>query len=176
MATLTTAADQPGDPGADQPGDQHISDQHISDQPLRQPRATLSRARIREAQAKPRIERVYIEEWLCDAIVRVMTGAERDAYEAEITGTRMPGKGQTRVLNLSNIRARLVARCLIDDNGDPLYDWRKPADLDELGKTDAAILDRIFTAASQLNGITEKDIEELAKNSPAEANGVSGLA
>jgi len=162
MATLKN--EQPHD---DQPNDQPGSVQPIA-------RQVLTRQRIREESAKPRTERVYIEQWQCDAIVRVMTGAERDAYEAEITGTRVPGKGQTRVLNLANIRARLVARCLIDDNGEPLYNWRLPADLDELGKTDAAILDQIFTTASQLNGITERDIEELAKNLPAEANGVSG--
>lgn len=139
-------------------------------------RATLTRARLREEAAKPRTERVYIDQWQCVAIVRVMTGAERDAYEAEITGTRMPGKGQTRVLNLANIRARLVARCLIDEDGETLYNWRLPADLDELGKTDAAILDVIFRTASELNGISEKDIETLTKNLPAEANGVSGLS
>lgn len=139
------------------------------------PRGKLTRQRIKEENAKPRTQTVYVEQWDCDATLRVMTGAERDAYEAEITGTRMPGKGQARVLNLSNIRARLVARCLIDDDGQPLYDWKRPADLDELGATDAAVLDTLFTAASQLNGITESDIAELTKNSKAEANGVSGL-
>lgn len=139
--------------------------------------ATLTRKRIQEEIKKPRTSRIYIADWNCDAIIRVMTGAERDAYEAEITGTRVSaGKNASRVLNLANIRARLVARCLIDDDGKPLYDWRKPIDIDELGATDAAILDKIFVAASQLNGITEADIEDLTKNSLAAVNGSSGTS
>jgi hypothetical protein len=146
--------------------------------PIAQPPAnapTLTRARIREENAKPRTDRVWIKQWGSYAVIRVMTGKQRDAYETEITGSRAPGKNGTRTLNLANIRARLVARCLIDgETGEPLYDWNKREDLEELGATDAAVLDTIFSAVSQLNGITEADIAELTKNLPAEANDDTG--
>lgn len=142
-------------------------------------KATLTRDRIKAENAKPMIVPVEVPQWGTTAYIRVMSGTERDAYEASITGTRVTvarGRNaeQQRTLNLTNIRARLVARCLCDENGALLYDASKPADLDELGSTRADVLDLLFTEASQLNGITEKDIEDLTKNLKAEANGVSG--
>lgn len=116
----------------------------------------------------------FVEEWQGEVFLRVMSGKERDAYEVEITGTRAPTKHAPRVLNLNNIRARLVARCLVDEVGTALYDWRKPADIDELGDLDAAGLDRVFKRCQELNGLTDDDVKELTKNLPAEANGVSG--
>lgn len=152
-----------------------MNDATLTNDGTNQPRK-LSRDFIRTQNANRRRDTVWIEQWQANATLEVMTGAERDAYEAEITGTRIRQGDNTRTLNLANIRARLVARCLIDpDTGDRLYDWRQPKDLDELGATDSAVLDQLFTAASQLNGITKKDIDELTKNSNAEANGVSGL-
>jgi hypothetical protein len=103
--------------------------------------------------------------------LRTMTGTERDAYEAEIVGTR---GGKDRRLNLANMRARLVARCMLGDDGQPLFNYRNPADIDELGSMDAAGLDRVFSECQHINGLTERDIEELEGKSKAGLNGVSG--
>lgn len=136
--------------------------------------ATLNRQLIKQRSAAPRFERITIPEWDCDAILKVMTGTERDAYEVEITGSRFRKGAVDQVLNLQNIRARLVARCLVDEEFKPIYDYRKLEDINELGATDAMILDRLFDAARKLNGISDDDVKALEKNLPAEANGVSG--
>lgn len=134
------------------------------------------RERLRQrAQQLPR-RSVDVPEWDMigpDAlIVQAMTGTARDAYEAEITGSRT---GKNRQLNLTNFRARLIARCLIDPNtGTLIYDYRKPQDIDELGALDAAGLNRVFQVCQELNGITDADVETLTKNSSAEANGDFG--
>lgn len=136
-------------------------------------RRVLSRAdlvAVREA-ARARIEEFDVPEWGGVVKLRVMTGTERDAYEAEIVGTR---GGKDRRLNLFNLRARLVARCLLGEDDAPLFDWRKPADIDELGAMDAAGLDRVFKRVQEMNGLTEKDIDDLTGNSKAEPSVVTG--
>lgn len=132
----------------------------------------LKRADIEAAKAAARrTETIEIPEWGGAVIIRVMSGAERDAYEAEIVGNRA---GKDRRLNLQNLRAKLVARCLVDETGAPMYDFRNSSDIGALGDMDAAGLNRVFEACQRLNGLTDDDIEELTGNSKAEANGVSG--
>lgn len=132
----------------------------------------LSRAHIIEMKAaarKPEI--VNVPEWGGDVLIRVMSGAERDAYEAEIVGNRA---GKDRRINLQNMRAKLVARCIVNEDGTPMFNWRDPADVGTLGDLDARGLDTVFKACQRINGLSDDDVDELAGNSKTEANGVSG--
>jgi len=107
---------------------------------------------------------VDVPEWGGTALLRVMSGTQRDAYEVSIAGSVQPAKGQPRRLNLTNVRARLVACCLVGEDGQPLYDWQDPEDVAALGSMDAAGLDRLFKACQKINGITDEDVQDLAKN------------
>ncbi len=78
-----------------------------------------------------------------------MTGGERDAFEAG-TITR---HGKRIEQNLVNIRARLVALCVVDEKGQRLF---SEADAVALGQKSAAALNRVFNAAQQLNALTEE--------------------
>jgi hypothetical protein len=95
-----------------------------------------------------KIEVIDIPEWGGSVNVKTMTGTQRDAFEQSI----VEKKGKT---NLANIRARLCAVTIVDDNGNRIV---------ELGKKSAAALDRVFSVAQKLNGFGDKDIEELGKN------------
>lgn len=139
-------------------------------------KSTSKRDRLRARASAPRPrKRIDVPEWDMTGddgvLLEAMNGTSRDDYEASIVGNR---GGKDRRLNLGNLRARLVARCMIEDDGAPVYDYRKPQDIDELGALDAAGLDRCFKACQELNGITDEDVDTLEKNSQAEANGVSG--
>lgn len=138
--------------------------------------ATSFRDRLRAKAVKLPTRVVDVPEWDMigdDAInLRAMTGTSRDAYEAEVVGNR---GGKDRPLNLVNLRARLVARCIYDPTtGEAVFNWRQPQDIDELGSYNAAGLDRLFKVCQELNGISDEDVSTLEKNSLAEANGVSG--
>jgi len=50
---------------------------------------------------------------------------------------------------------------ICDEEGTRLFAAK---DMDELGKKSAAALDRIFTVAQRLNGLSGEDVEDLAKN------------
>lgn len=115
---------------------------------------TLSRNEILAAQDLPR-EEVRVKEWGGTVIVRGLTGAERDAYEASL----LQGRG---VINYENARAKLLVRCLVDEQGERLF---SDADVDILGAKSAAVLDRLFSVAARLSGLQPGDVEELMGNS-----------
>ncbi len=101
-------------------------------------------------------ETVEVREWGGSVSVRTMTGTERDVFEQGIVSK----KGEEA--NLTNIRAKLCAATIVDESGNCIFSSK---DIAELGKKSAAALDRVFTVAQRLNGIGNKDVEELAKNS-----------
>jgi len=120
---------------------------------------TLTRETILAVQDLP-VKTVAVPEWGGDVFVRSMTGAERDQYEQALMMSRTPdGK-----VNIANVRGRLVAFCSVDENGKRLFE---DADIDALGAKSAIALDRVFAAASALNGIGEKDVQALGEPSAA---------
>lgn len=106
-------------------------------------------------------EDVEVPEWGGTVRVRMMTGAERDAFEESLSRT----KGKSVKANLANLRARLVAKTVVDEAGKRLF---TDAEAGVLGQKSAAALDRVFDAARTLNGMTEKDVEELVEDFPEE--------
>lgn len=113
------------------------------------------------AQDDLKYEDVQIPEWGGAWVrVRSLNASERDHFEAS-TVVRNGKKVST---NLENIRARLCLLCLVDEDGNRLFD---EGDTFPLGGKSAAALDRIFTVAQKLNGLRDEDVEELAGNSSA---------
>ena len=117
----------------------------------------LSRDAILEAKDLQH-EDVYVEEWGGAVRVRSLTGTERDAFEASVVEQR----GKNTKMNLRNIRAKLVALTVVDDEGNRLF---SDADAKLLGQKSASALDKIFEVAQRLSGLRDEDVEELAKNS-----------
>ncbi len=106
-------------------------------------------------------ERIDVPEWGGEVWVRVMSGTERDMFEAELYGE--PSRnGTARKLNLRNVRAKLATLTMCDASGNRLFTDKE---MDELGKKSSAALDRVFSVAQRLNGMTDADVEEMAKNS-----------
>jgi hypothetical protein len=103
-------------------------------------------------------EDVAVPEWGGTVRVGMLMGAERDAFEQALV-TRQGKKVQ---MHLENIRARLVALCVVDTEGQRLF---KEDDVKALGRKSALALNRVFEVAQRINGLTERDMEELAGNS-----------
>ncbi len=131
---------------------------------------SLTKQQILEADDLPR-EKVPTPEWGKGAFVfvRTLTGTERDAFEQDIIET----KGEDVVRNMANLRAKLCVRCMVDDAGGRIFD---DADVEALGRKSAAPIDRVFTVAQRLNGLSKKDTAELAKNSEAGAGDGSSIS
>ena len=88
-------------------------------------------------------EEVDVPEWGGSVLVRGMTGRERDAFEVSLM---QPGRGGRKVLDPANVRAKLVARCVVDDDGGRLF---TDADVAELGGKSAAAVDRVYAVAAR---------------------------
>lgn len=118
--------------------------------------AKLTRDAILHAQ-DIRTETVAVPEWGGEVEVRGLTGTERDALEASIVEQR----GRKTSINLHNIRAKLVAQSVVDEDGARIF---TDDDVAELGRKSGMALDRVYTVAQRLSGLTTADIEELTKN------------
>jgi len=102
-----------------------------------------------------RRERVEVPEWGGDVFVRTMTGSERDQLEISIIGKQ----GER---NLENLRAKIVALSVVDEEGNRVFSFE---DTPALALKSARAMDRVFAVAQRLSGFTPKDVEELTKNS-----------
>lgn len=129
------------------------------------PSRILSRDEILQASDIQR-EVVNVPEWGGSVIVQGLSGAARDDFEE----ASMKGKGRNRELNVSNLRARLVVRSVVDESGVRLF---QDNDAHTLGRKSAAALQRVYNVASRLSGISAEDEEELTKNYEPVLNGAS---
>ena len=102
-----------------------------------------------------KIELVPVPEWGGEVYIKGMSGLERDAFEASV----IEQKGNKQKVNMANVRAKLAAQTLCDEEGNRLFN---DADIKELGKKSASALQRVFEVAQRLSGIGDADVEELA--------------
>ncbi len=89
-----------------------------------------------------------------EVTIAVMSCLARDRFEASLIGTNVE-------TNMQNIRSKLVAASMVDEDGELMF---SNADILKLGKKSSVALDRIFSAAQSLNKITDAEVDELAKN------------
>lgn len=101
-------------------------------------------------------QEVECPEWGGTVVVKMMTGKERDAFEASLSDG-----GRNPKVKYDNIRAKLVAMTVIDESKKLMFTI---ADVETLGNKSAAALDRVFTVAQKLCGLTKEDVDELVKN------------
>ena len=99
-----------------------------------------------------------VQAWGGVVLVRELRGRERDEWEASLAVQR----GRQMVPDVANMRAKLVARTVIGEDGEPLFSQR---DVAALGELSAAELDHVFVVASRLSGLNQDAVEEKAKNS-----------
>ena len=115
-------------------------------------------------------ERVEVPEWGKEGqplilYVRGMTASERDVWESErVLWKNLGQKNQRAEQNIDNVRAGLVARTLVDEDGNRIFE---DGDIAKLGAKSAKVIDGLFEVAQKLSGISDDDLDELEKNSEA---------
>lgn len=98
--------------------------------------------------------------------LRAMTGRERDAWEKSL----LVGRGKRREVDTTNVRAKLVALTACDASGERVF---SDADAEELGKARVDVLNKLFTVAQKLSGVSDEDVDELGKGSAPAAGSAS---
>lgn len=102
-------------------------------------------------------EDVDVPEWGGTVRIRTLTAAERDTFDASLS----KGTGNNRTLDLANLRARLLALCIVNDDGSPVF---SADDIAALGAKASLPLGRVFEAAQKLNGMLPTAVEDAVKN------------
>lgn len=108
-------------------------------------------------------EPVACPEWGEEPVlVKGMTGAERDEFEASV---RRDGQ-----VDLTNYRSKFLVRVIVNDNGTRIF-----ADVDApaLGGKSAAVIGRLWETAAALSGMGDGDQEEAEGNSEAPTDGAA---
>jgi hypothetical protein len=105
----------------------------------------------------PKTEDVNVPEWGGVVTVQEMTAAQRDEFDEFVLATREEGK-------MKGLRAVVVSICAVDEEGKRLF---TNLDVPDLQKQSSKVIGRIADAAMKLSGLSEDDVEEIAKNSEA---------
>ena len=103
-----------------------------------------------------------------NVMVRGMTAKERDQYETSC----IVQKNGKRNFNLIDARAKLVMLTVVDENNDRLFD---ASDVSRLSGMPASVIDKLFTVAQKLSGISDEDIDELGLDSGEDQHDSSPL-
>lgn len=133
-------------------------------------------------------------EWGGSVLIIELSGRERDDYESELIQISGVGKKATQKLNTRNIRAKLVARCVVNPDDFDLHEangmvisavlkpgktptrmFNSSVDVENLGDVSGAALDRVFEKCQTLSGIRDEDIEELVGELKNDLSADSGI-
>lgn len=90
--------------------------------------------------------------------VRGMTARDRSRFETQF----QLSSGKSSKKRMQEIRERLVVACLCDADGELLL---TEADIEAVGKQPAPVIERIVEAAQAVCGMSNRDVEDIAKNS-----------
>jgi hypothetical protein len=113
---------------------------------------------------------IDVPEWGGMVRLKGLTGTERDEFEDGLFVDVVVNGKTERKQDTKNIRAKVVAAALVDENGVQMFGQDEIA---ELGKKSAAALQRCFDAAQALNGQGAKAEAAIKNDSPSVPSGAS---
>ena len=104
---------------------------------------------------------INVRAWKNQAVrIKSLTAREREEFEQSISKTLPDGTSKT---DLITARAKLCVRIMVDANGRRIFD---DSFVGALSNKNAEAIGQIFDDGAKLSGITKRDVEELAGNSP----------
>ncbi len=86
-------------------------------------------------------------------LVKALSGKERANY----LGSIMQIRGTRTEPNMANLQAKLCARSIVDEKGQRVF---SDADINALGEKSGAALERVFSVASEISGLSDQDIAD----------------
>ena len=95
---------------------------------------------------------IEVPEWGGTVRLASLTASQRDKYESSILDQR----GKDIKINQIDMRAKLLAWCIIDEEGTRVF---SQADVVNLGSKNAGVIDRLFMIAKEMSGIGDDEEE-----------------
>ncbi|MGW0938878.1 hypothetical protein [Streptomyces sp. NPDC002666] len=102
-----------------------------------------------------RWEDVPVPEWGGTVRIASMSGTDRNAYQKAMLV--LGSNGRPQGVDLADQYARLLARCLVDEDFRRLYVTDKQ--VKALGAKNGAVLERLATVAKRVSGLGEEAVE-----------------
>ena len=102
---------------------------------------------------------------------RGLTGSGRGRFQNSIMSQNGNVGSNKMTVDMKDAEMRLVAYCVVDENGKRLFTEK---DIKELGEKSGAAINRISEVAMRLSGFTPGDLQELTENLTETQSGVSG--
>lgn len=102
-------------------------------------------------------EVVDVPEWGGSVRVRELSAVQRDSWDSAF---RFDAEGNATVESLRNMRARMCAMSVVDENDMPVF---SPTETEQLGQLSGVALHRVYAVCRRLNGMDES----ASKNSEA---------
>jgi hypothetical protein len=99
-------------------------------------------------------EAVDVPEWGGKVFIHGLSAVEVDSYNRSLVV--MDGKGNTKVGRLENVRASLVVRCLVDEDGERLFQDHQAK---QLGAKSSAVIQRLWEIARRLSRMDDEQEE-----------------
>lgn len=110
-------------------------------------------------------ESVDVPEWGGTVYVRELTGRDKDRFDEAVYANTKAGEV------IRGVRVLLVCLSVCDDQGVRLF---ADTDLEWLADKSGAIIERLYEAASRLNGLGAEAFEDTKKNSGSDPNDAPG--
>lgn len=101
-----------------------------------------------------KVEKLAVPEWKTDVYLKVLSGTERDAFEASYSDQKM-----------NNFRVRFLVLTLCDESGERLFDDEQ---VTLLGKRSALVINRLFEASWKLNMLSQEAVDQAGESSGAD--------
>jgi hypothetical protein len=100
-----------------------------------------------------KVDKIVIPEWGGDYYIRIISGADRDAFEDSYADQKM-----------KSFRVRFLVLALCDEAGERIF---ADSDVAELSQKSAIVINRVFEAAWKANAFTQEAVDALGEDSPA---------
>lgn len=118
----------------------------------------LSREAIQKVNDLP-TEEVRVEEWGGSVLIKSMTGKERDDFEATI---QKKSKGKGDDIDIRGLKVLLLSYAIVDEEGKTIFNDKEGREI--LNSKSAKAINTVFERVQEMNGLTNEQTEELAKN------------
>lgn len=115
--------------------------------------ALLSKDQITAADDR-QWEDVPVPEWGGTVRLVGMSGTERNAYQASLVV--LGPNGSVQKMNMADQLAKLVAKCLVGEDGQRLFSDKE---VKALGAKNGAVLERLGKICQRLSGLRKEDLE-----------------
>jgi hypothetical protein len=102
------------------------------------------------------VVRIDVPEWGGEVCLRPLSCREVERFQDELASRRINDDR----FKLVDLRASLLAKAICDEDGRPIF---TDTDMEALGEKNNAVMDRLFSKAREISGITAT-VEDEEKN------------